>query len=145
MIVSACSPAPVELAEAEVAVGGERAHAELVGERQRLAVVGRGRCAYRLTSEGAAARVAELLPRAHRHAAARAAQLERDAALLAEARARGGRRLAARTRHARSLRDPVGWTPAVTAASLSARAGTVNDGGGCVAAHRGLTGRGTPR
>jgi hypothetical protein len=32
--------APVELAEAEVAVGDEGAHAELAGERQRLAVVG---------------------------------------------------------------------------------------------------------
>src|SRR3989442_13943252 len=31
--------APVELAEPEVAVGDERAHAELAGERQRLAVV----------------------------------------------------------------------------------------------------------
>ena len=35
----ACSPlarAPVELAEAEVAVGDERAHAELVGQGHRL-------------------------------------------------------------------------------------------------------------
>src|SRR6266566_526280 len=31
--------APVELAEAEVAVGDERAHAELLGEGQRLAIV----------------------------------------------------------------------------------------------------------
>jgi hypothetical protein len=30
----------MELAEAEVAVGDERAHAELAGERQRFAVVG---------------------------------------------------------------------------------------------------------
>src|SRR4029450_5772478 len=34
----ALARAPVELAEAEVAVGDDRAHAELVGERQRLAV-----------------------------------------------------------------------------------------------------------
>ena len=34
--------APVELAEAEVAVGDERAHAELAGECQRLAVVAFG-------------------------------------------------------------------------------------------------------
>jgi hypothetical protein len=33
---------PVELAEAEVAVGDERAHAELAGEGQRLAVVAFG-------------------------------------------------------------------------------------------------------
>ena len=32
--------APVELAEAEVAVGDERAHAARLGEGQRLAVVG---------------------------------------------------------------------------------------------------------
>ena len=31
---------PVELAEAEVTVGDERAHAARLGERQRLAVVG---------------------------------------------------------------------------------------------------------
>jgi hypothetical protein len=31
--------APVELGEAEVAVGGERAHAELLGERRGLLVV----------------------------------------------------------------------------------------------------------
>jgi hypothetical protein len=31
---------PVELAETEVAVGNERAHAARLGERQRLAVVG---------------------------------------------------------------------------------------------------------
>jgi hypothetical protein len=31
--------APVELAETEVAVGDERAHAELAGERQGFAVV----------------------------------------------------------------------------------------------------------
>src|SRR5262249_46801146 len=35
----ALAGAPVELAEAEVAVGDERAYAELVGERQRLSVV----------------------------------------------------------------------------------------------------------
>src|SRR5215467_5694948 len=35
----ALAGASVELAEAEVAVGDERAHAELVGERQRLSVV----------------------------------------------------------------------------------------------------------
>src|SRR5262249_2270739 len=35
----ALARAPVELAEAEVAVGDERAYAELVGERQRLWVV----------------------------------------------------------------------------------------------------------
>ena len=35
----ALARAPVELAEAEVAVGDERAHAELAGESQRLAVV----------------------------------------------------------------------------------------------------------
>ena len=32
--------APIELAEAEVAMGGERAHAARLGERQRLVVVG---------------------------------------------------------------------------------------------------------
>ena len=36
----ALAGAPVELAEAEVAVGDERAHAARLGERQRLAVVG---------------------------------------------------------------------------------------------------------
>ena len=36
----ALARAPVELAEAEVAVGDERAHAARLGERQRLAVVG---------------------------------------------------------------------------------------------------------
>jgi hypothetical protein len=35
----ALSRAPGELAEAEVAVGDERAHAARLGERQRLAVV----------------------------------------------------------------------------------------------------------
>src|SRR5213593_4810052 len=37
LLALAC--APVELAEAEVAVGDERAHAELAGERQRFAVI----------------------------------------------------------------------------------------------------------
>ena len=36
----ALARAPVELAEAEVAVGDEGAHAARLGERQRLAVVG---------------------------------------------------------------------------------------------------------
>src|SRR5262245_32213396 len=36
----ALARAPGELAEAEVTVGDQRAHAELVGERQRLAVIG---------------------------------------------------------------------------------------------------------
>src|SRR5438552_6187374 len=39
MRLLALARAPGELAEAEVAVGDERAHAELAGERQRLAVV----------------------------------------------------------------------------------------------------------
>jgi hypothetical protein len=38
----ALSRAPVELAEAEVAVGDERAHAARLGEGQRLAVVAFG-------------------------------------------------------------------------------------------------------
>src|SRR6266849_8902295 len=36
----ALARAPVELAEAEVTMGDERAHAARLGERQRLAVVG---------------------------------------------------------------------------------------------------------
>jgi hypothetical protein len=37
----ALAHAPVELAEAEVAVGDERTHPELAGERQRCMVVAR--------------------------------------------------------------------------------------------------------
>jgi len=39
MLLRALARAPVELAEAEVAVGNERAHAKFAGERQRLAIV----------------------------------------------------------------------------------------------------------
>ena len=39
MLAPAC-PCAVELAEPEVAVGDERAHAARLGKRQRLAVVG---------------------------------------------------------------------------------------------------------
>src|SRR5262245_30424347 len=43
----ALAGAPVELAEAEVAVGDEGAHAELVGQSEGLAVVGLGPVALR--------------------------------------------------------------------------------------------------